>query len=170
MKVECFEKYCVNITALFRATHKICVENGNARGAPFLNRMVENFNFYKFVASMAIIITPLYMFYPVKSYVIDGKFVQFVPIEIMFVDQTTSWGFLFSSAVMGTLGLYAIFGTEYMLLTFVAVIMNYAPRVDILEANFNELDALWSETSTSKILYRHTYLRNVCRKYEDMRE
>lgn len=110
------------------------------------------------------------MYYPVKSYFIDGKLVPFVPLEFMFIDQSTKLGFFIASGIMTVLGIYAIVGTEYMALSFVFVIMNYGPRVDILEENFNELDKLWRHTSSSTVSYRHVYLRNICRKYVDMRE
>lgn len=119
---------------------------------------------------MALIIIPLYMFYPVKSFVIDGKLVPLVPIEFMFLDQSTKLGFFIASSILTITGMYSIFGTEYILLTFVVVVMNYAPRVDILEENFHELDELWRNTSTSTLAYRHLFLKNICRKYIDMRE
>lgn len=170
MKINCFEKYFKNITALFNSTLKICQLHGNARREKFNNLLIANYKFHKFLACIALIIIPLYMFYPVKSFVIDGKLVPFVPIEFMFVDQSAKLGFFIASAVMMTGGLYATFGTEYIVLAFVVVVMNYAVRVDILEENFHELDELWRDTSTSTLTYRHLFLRNICRKYIDMRE
>lgn len=159
-----------NITAIFKSSLKIYKQNGDALGDPFNNRLITNFNFYKFVASMGIFITVLYMFYPVKSFIMDGKMVQFIPMEFMFVDQSTLIGFLVTSGIMATLGVYAISGTEYMALSFVAVVLNYGPRVDIMEADFKELDKLWGATSTSTIFYKHAFLTNICRKYDDMRQ
>lgn len=162
--------YHLNITAMFKSTLKIYKQNGDARGKPFTDRLIANLNLYKFVASMAILITALYMFYPVKSFIIDGEMVQFIPMEIIFVDQSTMFGFFVASGIMATLGVYAVFGTEYMALSFVAIVMNYGPRVDILEADFNELDRLWATASTSTTYYKHSFLTNICRKYVDMRE
>ncbi|XP_037039267.1 uncharacterized protein LOC119076575 [Bradysia coprophila] len=170
LKIRCFDSYYLNITAMFKSSLKIYKQNGDARGKPFTDRLTANFNLYKFVASMAIFITILYMYYPVKSFLIDGEMVQFVPIEFMFVDQSTLLGFLVASGIMGTLGVYAIFGTEYMALTFVAIVMNYGPRVDILNENFDELDKMWLTNSSSAAEYKHSFLVNICRKYADMRE
>lgn len=168
MKVRCFEKYFKNINALLNSTVKLCKQNSHRD--KFRNRITENFRFYKFIASLAIIVTTLYVYYPLKSYFIDGERVPFLPIEIMFIDQSTLWGFYAASGIFITLGMYAIFGTEYMALSFVFVIMNYAPRVDILEEDFKELDVLWSNPSKSTLAYRHLFLKNICRKYVDMRE
>lgn len=159
--------YFKNITALFYSTLKICKED---RGANFRNRMSANFKFYKLIAYIAIFCGGIYMYYPVKSYFIDGELVPFLPIKIMFIDQTNKLGFFIANAIMATAGVYAIFATVHMGMSFVAVIMNYGPRVDILKDNFNELDELWRDTSTSTLQYRHMFLRNICRKYVDMRE
>lgn len=110
------------------------------------------------------------MFYPVKSFLIDGELVPFVPTEIMFVDQSTLLGYFIAGGMMVIMGLYAISGTEYMGLAFVYLILNYSPRVDLLEIDIDELNELWDDTSTSTLAYRHLFLRNICRKYIDMRE
>lgn len=88
----------------------------------------------------------------------------------MFVDQSTMGGYFIASTLMIAMGVYAICGTEYMGMAFDYLIMNYALLVDILEIDFNELDELWSNTSTSTLAYRHLFLRNVCRKCIDMRK
>lgn len=151
-------------------TLKICQQSTGRRGIRLESRLLANFTFYKFIASMAIIITIIYMFYPVKSFLIDGELVPFVPIEIMFVDQSTLLGYFIAGVMMVIMGLYAISGTEYMGLTFVYLILNYSPRVDILKIDIDELNELWDDTSTSTLAYRHLFLRNICRKYIDMRE
>lgn len=113
----------------------------------------------------------MYMYYPLKSYVIDGELVSFEPFEIMFIDQSTMSGYVVANSIMVLAGISSVLGTGYMTLNFVALIMNYGIRVDILKANFNELDEMWSENKSmaSSVAYRHLFLRNICRKTIDMR-
>lgn len=134
-------------------------------------RLLANDFLYKFIASLAVIIIAIFLFYPVKSFLIDGVLVPFVPIEVIFLDQTTLPGFLMAGALMIVVGLYCALGTELMGLTFVYLIENYALRVDILEIDFHELDALWEDTkSPATLAHRHMFLRNICRKYIDLRQ
>lgn len=170
MKIWCFEKYYKNMAGLFNSTLKICHQSTGLRGIRIERRLLENFTFYKFIASLAIVITIVYMFYPVKSFLIDGELVPFVPIEIMFIDQSTLLGYFIAGIMMVVMGLYAVFGTEFMGLTFVYLIANYSPQADILEIDIDELNELWDDTSTSTLAYRHMFLRNICRKCIDMRE
>ncbi|XP_037040286.1 odorant receptor 67d-like [Bradysia coprophila] len=170
LKIWCFEKYHKNIRALFVSSLKICQQNTGSRADRLNHRSNSNFTFLKFIASVAVFIAILYMFYPVKSFLIDGELVPFVPIEIMLVDQSVLWGYIVVSCIMITLGVYAILGTEYMGLAFVFLIINYSPRVDLLEIDIEELNDLWSDTSTSTLAHRHLFLRNICRKCIDIRE
>lgn len=170
LKIWCFEKYHKNIRALFESTLKICQQNIGSRGERLTSRVRFNFTFLKFIASLAIFLVIIYLFYPVKSFLIDGELVPFVPIEVMFIDQSTMWGYCAVSCAMMTVGVYAIFGTEYMVLAFVMMIINYSLRVEMLLMDIEELNDLWRDTSTSTLAERHLFLRNICRKSIDMRE
>lgn len=93
-----------------------------------------------------------------------------MPVEVMFIDQSTITGYCIASSLMVLLGILAVLSTMYMGLTFVMIVMNYGTRVDLFETDFKELDELWSGGSRSSIEYRHMFLRNVCRKAIDMRQ
>lgn len=112
----------------------------------------------------------VYLYHPISSYVIEKKLVPFLPIQIMFIDQSTKLGFLLACMFMVTLGIVGICVTAYMGLCFDILIMNYALQVDIVEIDFNELDKMWSETSTISMACRHMFLKNICRKYIDIRK
>lgn len=125
--------------------------------------------FYKLCCFLAAMIAVMYICYPTKSYLVDKKLVPLLPVEFMFIDQSTQSGFLLASIIQMILGIYGICGIEFVALSFVILIMNYAPQIDIVEIDFNELDVLWRDTSTSTLAYRHMFLRNICQKYIDMR-
>lgn len=132
-------------------------------------RFQANFSFYKHLCILIIPVVAIYLYTPVKSAIIDNELVPLLPIEFIFVDQSTRHGYLIATfIVMG----FAIFGVSVIVfvgLTFDIVILDYAPRVDIVEIDFNELDMLWCDTSTSSIAYRRMALRNICQKFDDLR-
>lgn len=120
------------------------------------------------IAFLAIVIAALFTFYPIKSYIFDKELVRFLPLDFIFLDQSTKFGFHFANFLMVILGCEAIIITEYMGLAFVMLIMNYALRVDVVAIDFNELDELWNNVSTSTLALRRMLLRNICRKFIDM--
>ncbi len=170
LKITCFEKYFKHIRALFESSLKICQQSVGLRADRLKLRLLSNFTFFKGIASLALIVILIYIYYPVKSFLIDGILVPFVPVEIMFVDQSTLWGYLVANGITMVCGIYAVSGTEYMGLTFVYLIANYSLPVEILEIDINELDELWNDLTTSTLAHRHLFLRNICRKYNDMRQ
>lgn len=119
---------------------------------------------------MAIIIIALYTFYPVKSYLIDKELVPLLPLDFIILDHSTLFGFHLANLFMAIMGIYGIVITEYLGLIFVILIKNYALRVDIVEVDFNELDELWRNKSTSTLAFRRIFLRNICHKFVDMKK
>ncbi len=112
----------------------------------------------------------MYLYFPIKSFIIDHQLVSFVPIEIMFIDQSTVAGYLLANGIFFLFGTFGISVVSYVGLSFGIAIMNYAPRVDILEIDFNELDELWSDTSTSTYAYRYMALKNIYVKFIDLKK
>lgn len=88
-------KYVKNLTALFNSTLKICQQTTGPLAVKLINRLQEFFYFYKSIVCMGSGIIAVYLYYPLKSYVVDGVRVPFVPLEIMFVDQSTTFWSVF---------------------------------------------------------------------------
>lgn len=110
----------------------------------------------------------IFLAYPVKAFIIDHEHVALLPIEIMFVDQSTLTGFLIANGIVSVLGLCANFATVYAILIIVATVLNYSLLVDLFEEDMKSLDAMWNGTSDTSVMYRHLFLRNICRKQQDM--
>ncbi|XP_037039731.1 odorant receptor 67d-like [Bradysia coprophila] len=170
VKIWCHGKYHINVHAIHESSLKICQRNTGSRGDRLNQRVQNNFHFLKCVTLSAIVLIIIYLFYPVKSFLIDGKLVPLVPVEFMFIDQSTLSGYIIASCIMTTAGIYGTILTTYMGLTFVLIIINYSLRVDLLEIDIEELNDMWSDTSKSTAAYRRLFLRNIIRKCIDMRE
>ncbi len=132
-------------------------------------RLNANHSFYIVICIATFIVAVLFFYFPIKSFIFDHQLVPFLPVEIIFVDQSTVRGFLFANMIFLIFGVVGISAVTYVALSFVIAIMSYAPRVDILEIDFNDLDELWSNTSTSTCAYRHEALNNICQKFLDLK-
>lgn len=91
-----------------------------------------------------------------------------MPLEILFVDQSTMSGLLISWAIHGIMGIYSDFGTILYGLLFINLIMNYKMGVELLAEDFKNLDKMWTGEVEATIAYRHAFLRNICIKRQDM--
>lgn len=133
-------------------------------------RLQANHSFYKFLCVLTLIVGVIYLIYPIKSYIIDNVSVTLLPIKIMFIDQSTKSGLLLTNFILTIIGAWGICTVAYVALSFDITIMNIAPRVDLVEIDFKDLDDFWSHTATSTVAHRHMVLRNICQKYVDLRE
>lgn len=158
------------MTALVHSTLKICQKCTGMQAELLIKRLKYNYTYYKMVLSLAPCCYTIYLCYPVYTFLTKGELVQFVPVEIMFIDQSKLTGYCMASSLMVFGGVLITLSTMYLTLTFVMIIMNYGTRVDLFETDFKELDELWSGASKSSVAYRHMFLRNVCRKAIDMRQ
>lgn len=109
----------------------------------------------------------IYAYNPIKSFVVNRELVSLLPIEIMFTDQSKLSGFLIANAFMLIMGIYSALASLYIDLHFVAAIFNYSMQVDLIEVDINELDEFWRDTTTTTVLERRMFLRNICRKCQD---
>lgn len=109
----------------------------------------------------------IYLYNPIKSLVYEQKLVSLLPIEIVFVDQSSLTGFLIANSLMVVMGLYAVFESLFMGLHFVAAIFNYSIQVEIIECDVKQLDEFWSNSSISTKAERYFLLRNICQKCQD---
>lgn len=153
-----------------KSTLKICKDNTGLRAEKIKERVQNNFLFYKLLAVLAAVVGWIYIYYPIYSFLFNGKLVPFIPVEFMFVDHSSNLGFLIASFIQAILSAYALSGDLCMGYLLVYTVMDYRIRVDVTEIDFKEFDDLWNDRSTSTLLYRHMYLRNICRKYIDMRQ
>lgn len=116
---------------------------------------------------LASLATLIYLFYPIKAFIVDRELTPLLPIEIMFIDQSTLSGFLIANILMIVMGLYAVDGSLYVALHLSNTILNYAMQVDMIEMDIDELNELWNDRTCSSISKRHKFLRNICMKCQD---
>lgn len=167
-KVTCYEKYHKHIAALFKTIGKICQENNGSRGEILTMRLKANHSFYKVLCSLTAFTGLAYLYQPLKSFILDRQLVPLLPIEFFFIDQSKAIEFVVANVVMVITAAFAISAIAYIGLNFFVIIMSFAPLVDLVQADFDELDELWCGPSTLNLLYRRRFLNNICRKYIDL--
>lgn len=152
-------------TALFNDTRRMCKINGTNK---VRDRLLNNFKFYKFCAFFVVLAVVCFIAYPSKAFIVDHQHVPLLPIEFMFVDQSTLSGFLIANFIMSILGLFANAGTTLTVLLIAVIVTNYSIMVDLFEEDVKSLDEMWTGTSTTTVRHRHFFLRNICRKQQDL--
>lgn len=168
-KTDCYEKYHKNIAALFNEIRKICQQSSGTRGQIIHMRLSANYSFYKFLCLLTAFAGIAYVYHPLKSFIIDGELVSLLPLEFIFIDQSTTMGFIVANISMAGMASFAITGIAYIALNFFIIIMSFAPLVDVIQIDFDELDELWCKPSTSDCSHRRRFLQNICQKCIDMR-
>jgi len=110
----------------------------------------------------------IFLAYPTKAFFVDHELVPLLPIEFMFVDLSTFSGFIAANLIASLLGLFGSVATAYTILLIVSLILNYSVFVDMFEDDIKSLDETWSKGTNTTVLHRHSFLRNICRKQQDM--
>lgn len=106
--------------------------------------------------------------FPVKAYLFDKEFVALIPMEIPFCDQSTLSGFLIANVMQGCYGFWACICTVIYGTCFITVIGSYTMGAELLAEDFRDLDEMWTGKIQVSVAYRHAFLRNICRKRQDM--
>ncbi len=155
------------MTALHRFTFKIARQASRVVAEKLTKSERENLKLYKFIFFLIVKSLSIFFYYPIKSYIVSREWRSLLPIEIIFVDQSELSGFLIANLIMSMLGWYLVFVSLFGSLHFYNIISNYAIQVDLIEADVMQLDAFWSDTSTTSLSERHLFLRNICQKCQD---
>lgn len=112
----------------------------------------------------------LFVVCPFKSYFVDNELISLLPLEIVFVNQSTYSGFAIANTVMTSMGVFAALGTVLYGALFVYAILMYALLVDLIGQDFKDLDDMWAEGSTVPLAHKQSFLKNICKKKQDTKK
>ncbi len=150
---------------------KIIRQAGRHTAEQFENQQRKNLKLFKLISLVMLQSFLMFMYNPMKSYIVNRELQSLLPIDIMFTDQTELFGFLIANVVMVSMGVYLICVSLFVSLHFYAIIFNYSIQVDLIEIDIRQLDALWSnKTNKASLAERHLFLRNICQKCQDKDE
>lgn len=157
----------MEIAAIHNFSYKICRQANKQLAEKIQNLQLRNLKLYKASSIVVIVSALIYVYHPMESFIMKRELVPLLPIDIIFIDQSTTSGFVIANVFMVLMGLYAVVGTIYMILHLFAAIFNYEIQVEIIEGDIRQLDAFWRDLKTSTRAERHLILRNICQKCQD---
>lgn len=112
----------------------------------------------------------LFVVCPLYSYIAYNELISLLPLEIIFVDQSTFLGFVIANAVMIVMGIMATLGTIFYGAIFIYAIRMYSLQVNLIGQDFKDLDDMWADGSTVPLRYKQLLLRNICLKRQDIKK
>ncbi len=160
-------RFYKEITAVHNFSFKIIRQAGRDAADQLENRQLQNLKYCRPILYLALTSVLIFIYNPIKSFLVNREFLSLLPIEIMFTDQTQLSGFLIANALMTLMGIYATCASLIMGMHFVLAISNYSIQVDLIEFDMKQLDVFWSSMKTSTLSERQLFLRNICQKCQD---
>ncbi len=163
-------RYFKQITALHRFSFKITRQAAGHVVQQLAKQQLKNLKLFKFISMVVLQSLLVFLYNPMKSFFVNRELLSLLPIDIVFTDQTQLSGFLLANLIMAAMGVYLISVSLFVSLNFYAIIVNCSIQVDLIEIDIKQLDTFWSNTSTTSLLQRHLFLRNICQKCQDKDE
>ncbi len=155
-RVAALHKFSIKIT---RQADKLVAEE-------LEKQQRQNFKLYKFIGFLVVKSLLVFLYNPTKAFLVNRELQSLLPIDFVFVDQSELSGFLIANAIMVVMGIYLVLVSLYTV-NFYSIIVNYSIQADLIEADVKQLDAFWSNTKTTSLSERHSFLRNICLKCQD---
>lgn len=120
-----------SVTALFNSTSKILckINAADCRANKIRDRLLNNLKFYKLTTFLIGVSICIFLAYPSKAFIVDRQHISLLPIEFMFVDQSTLTGFLTANVIISIMGVFANVATAYTLLIIAVMTLNYSVLV-----------------------------------------
>lgn len=157
------------VTVFFNI-RKICRQNLSGSRVDILkSHLVGTLKFLKLYAVGVTSCLGLFVACPIKALVVDKELMSLLPIEIIFVDQSTYLGFAVGNCAMAVMGIYAALGTILYGAAFIFCVLMYALKVDLIGQDLKDLDEMFADKSTVPLAFRHAYLKNICKKRQDIK-
>ncbi len=170
LRVRCYTKYFKEIAALHKFSLKISRQADGLAAQHLKKQQCKNLKIYKFITAVVYKALLMFMYNPLRSYMANRELQSLLPIDIMFTDQTQLTGFTIANLIMALMVIYLVFASLFMSLHFYGLILNYSIQVDLIEFDIKQLDTFWSGTSSTSLIERHLFLRNICQKCQDKDE
>lgn len=109
-----------------------------------------------------------FTFTPIMVYLTRKEIMPLIPLEIIFCDQSRTFGFIIATIVHLILGTYACVATVIYGAVVLFCICNYTFQVDLIAVDFQDLDRMWDGKNDIPVEYKHAFLKNMCKKNQDM--
>ncbi len=170
MRGQCFLTHYKRIAAIHNFSFKITRQAGQLVAKVLDKQQRHNLILYKVFSFLIIKSLLVFMYNPLKSFFVNHELLSLLPMDIIFTDQTNLLGFIIANLIMSVMGVYLVSVSLFISLHFFVAISNYLIQVELIKVDIEKLDAFCSDTSTSTLSQRHSFLRNICQKCQDKDE
>lgn len=168
MKSGNYIAHSKKVLALLEFMLKICQQNSTGERAEILRVQLQKcFSNLKIFALSIFANVCLFLSVPVISYITKNELLSLVPIEIPFIDQSTTSGYLTANLIMGVNSVLVVSGTIFCASLYILLINNFSVQVELIGHDFNYLDQMWADKKQS-LGYKLAFLRNICMRCQDM--
>lgn len=170
MRYHTLLTYSKEMVGLLYGLRTLCrrTTEGSRQSELLVTSIQRFFKLLKTYTTVTFCCLVVYLMSPVKMHFVDKKLVALMPLDVLFCDQSTTFGYVMTTFVQVTMGLHLLlisFATTLPLFTY---ILTYDVQVYILGENFKELDEMWTGKRNVSLAYRHAFLLNMCKKRQDM--
>lgn len=173
--LKCFQKWYSHlkhwkkIFSLLFSPRKLCLQNIIGTRADTINQgLCKTSSVLKWFTVGVMLSLCFYVSIPVKFFFFNEMWIPLIPMEFMFVDQSTLSGYITASVIQGVLGIFAGLATIMYGSGFLISVCNYNFHVHLIAQDFQDLDGMWNGSSQTTVAVRHAYLSNICWKLQDM--
>lgn len=159
------------ILSLFFAIRKICRQTECGKHADILRAdLSDMYRTLKMFTVGIFLGGALYCGGPLKSYLVDGKFILIAPLEVLFINQNTPTGFAIANVVVSIIAGFGALGTILYGGLIIFGILMYSSQINLIGQDFKELDEMWAEDSSVSLAYKQSFLKNICIKRQDIQK
>lgn len=157
--------------SLFFCIRKICRQTECYSQAEIIKTdLRKTFLYLKMFVFVVVSSVPLLVACSMKMYFVDNELRSLLPLEIVFINQSTVLGFVTANLVMTVMGSFAAFISLLYGVTFLYAIRMYSLQVILIGQDFKDLDDMWAKGSRVPLICKHTFLRNICKKHQDVKK
>nr|QGW45439.1 odorant receptor 66 [Bradysia odoriphaga] len=157
------------VVPMYRFFENIVISHTTGRRSDDLvKEMNDAFKTVKIFIVVSALCFAVFVLYPMHAYVTEGQLIPIMRIEFPFVDQTIMKGYLIGQTFMLLFGFFAVVGSVAFDLAVLTLLMGFKSLVTLLLHDLDDYHEFSKEREASSTQYRDSFLKNICKKYNDI--
>nr|QGW45440.1 odorant receptor 67 [Bradysia odoriphaga] len=169
LKFTLIVRHVKQLTPMHDFFEKILISHTTgSRSDDLVKEMNNAYNTVKFFVVVSVPCFAVFVLYPVQAFVTEGRLIPIMRIEFPFVDQTDMKGYLIGLAYVSLIGFLAVLGNVAFDVTVLTFLLEFKSLVTLLEHDLHEYYEFSKEKETYSTQYRDSFLKNICKKYNDI--
>ncbi|XP_037037280.1 uncharacterized protein LOC119074982 [Bradysia coprophila] len=169
LKFHLILRNVTRLTPMHDFFENILIGNPIGRRADDLVReMNDAYNKVKIFVIVSVLCFAIFVLHPLQAFVTEGRLIPIMRIELPFVDQTEMRGYLIGVALMSFIGFLGVVGNVAFDVTVLTLLMEFKSLVTLLAHDLDDYHEFSKEVETHSTQYQDSFLKNICKKYNDI--